>query len=162
MGVPGLEPGTFRLSVEHSNQLSYTPSRPITTKHNNNGQSQLRWRLAKAGDPNRRFSSRLPCSRLHPSRSIPPWRVAYLASPLRVTIKSHGVTGGEYKTRERIHRDMADSRLLVIPASCSRVADCNPELQSKVSIRFVQPQQFGFLLCPSHCSTVCRPGRKGP
>ena len=36
------------------------------------------------------------------------------------------VTGGEYKTRERIHRDMADSRLLAIPASWSRVADSNP------------------------------------
>ena len=39
---------------------------------------------------------------------------------------SLGVTGGEYKTRERIHRDMADSRLLAIPASWSRVADSNP------------------------------------
>jgi hypothetical protein len=27
------------------------------------------------------------------------------------------VTGGEYKTRERIHRTMADVRLLAIPAS---------------------------------------------
>jgi len=27
------------------------------------------------------------------------------------------VTGGEYKTRERIHRAMADARLLAIPAS---------------------------------------------
>ena len=27
------------------------------------------------------------------------------------------VTGGEYKTRERIHRGMADPRLLAIPAS---------------------------------------------
>jgi len=43
--------------------------------------------------------------------------------PASGEINSHGVTGGEYKTRERIHRDMADSRLLVIPASCSRVAD---------------------------------------
>ena len=39
---------------------------------------------------------------------------------------SHGLTGGVYKARERIHRDMADSRLLAIPASCSRVADYNP------------------------------------
>jgi hypothetical protein len=30
---------------------------------------------------------------------------------------SLGVTGGEYKTRERIQRDMADSRLLAIPTS---------------------------------------------
>jgi hypothetical protein len=35
------------------------------------------------------------------------------------------VTGGVYKTRERIHRHMADWRLLAIPASCRRVAACN-------------------------------------
>ena len=39
---------------------------------------------------------------------------------------SRGVTGGVYKTRERIHRDIADSRLLAIPTSRSRVADCDP------------------------------------
>jgi hypothetical protein len=39
---------------------------------------------------------------------------------------SHGVTGGVYKTRERIHRHPADWRLLAIPASCSRVSDYNP------------------------------------
>ena len=38
---------------------------------------------------------------------------------------SHGVTGGVYKTRERIQRSIADLRLLAIPPSCSRVADCN-------------------------------------
>ena len=40
---------------------------------------------------------------------------------------SHGVTGGVYKTRERIHRDIADSRLLAIPTSRSRVADSDPD-----------------------------------
>ena len=40
---------------------------------------------------------------------------------------SHGVTGGVYKARERIHRDMADSRLLAIPTSRSRVADSDPD-----------------------------------
>ena len=39
----------------------------------------------------------------------------------------HGVTGGVYKTRERIHRDIADSRLLAIPTSRSRVADSDPD-----------------------------------
>ena len=29
----------------------------------------------------------------------------------------HGLTGGVYKVRERIHRAMADARLLAIPAS---------------------------------------------
>ena len=38
----------------------------------------------------------------------------------------HGLTGGVYKARERIHRAMADARLLAIPASRSRVADCDP------------------------------------
>ncbi|KAG5103952.1 hypothetical protein JHK82_044078 [Glycine max] len=33
---------------------------------------------------------------------------------------SHSVTGGVYKARERIHRRMADRRLLAIPASCRR------------------------------------------
>ncbi len=34
---------------------------------------------------------------------------------------SHGVTGGVYKARERIHRDVADSRLLAIPTSRTAV-----------------------------------------
>lgn len=38
---------------------------------------------------------------------------------------SHDLTGGVYKTRERIHDDVADSSLLAIPASCRRVADDN-------------------------------------
>ena len=41
----------------------------------------------------------------------------------------HGVTGGVYKARERIHRSMADLRLLAIPASCRRVAAYNPNLE---------------------------------
>ena len=39
---------------------------------------------------------------------------------------SHGVTGGVYKARERIHRSIADLRLLAIPTSWGRVADPNP------------------------------------
>ena len=46
----------------------------------------------------------------------------------------HGVTGGVYKARERIHRGMADPRLLAIPASCSRVTDCNPNLDRLLAI----------------------------
>ena len=38
----------------------------------------------------------------------------------------HGLTGGVYKARERIHRAMADARLLANPASRSRVADSGP------------------------------------
>ncbi|KAF1856399.1 hypothetical protein Lal_00048595, partial [Lupinus albus] len=38
---------------------------------------------------------------------------------------SHGVTGGVYKARERIHRSIADLRLLAIPPSCRRHV-CSP------------------------------------
>ena len=43
------------------------------------------------------------------------------------TTHSHGVTGGVYKARERIHRSNADLRLLAIPTSQSRVADSDPD-----------------------------------
>ena len=36
------------------------------------------------------------------------------------------LTGGEYKTWERIHHSLADLWLLAIPASWSQVADSNP------------------------------------
>ena len=38
----------------------------------------------------------------------------------------HDLTGGEYKTQELIHRNVADLRLLAIPTSRSRVADSDP------------------------------------
>ena len=38
----------------------------------------------------------------------------------------HGLTGGVYKARERIHRAMADARLLANPALWGRVADPSP------------------------------------
>ena len=51
--------------------------------------------------------------------------------PLQVRPRTSGednsgdLTGGVYKTRERIQRSIADLRLLAIPPSCSRVADYN-------------------------------------
>ena len=66
---------------------------------------------------------RLPCYDLAPVTSFA------LGTDLPVTSGApsfHGLTGGVYKARVRIHRTMADVRLLVIPASCSRVADYNP------------------------------------
>jgi len=51
---------------------------------------------------------------------------SYFSIPASNEFNSHGVTGGEYKTRERIHRSIADLRLLAIPTSYTRVAECNP------------------------------------
>ena len=38
----------------------------------------------------------------------------------------HDLTGGVYKARERIHRGVADPRLLATPPSRSRVAGSDP------------------------------------
>ena len=67
---------------------------------------------------------RLPCYDLAPITCIALGR----ASPLRTSGAPgfHGLTGGVYKARERIHRAMADARLLANPASRSRVADSGP------------------------------------
>ena len=57
---------------------------------------------------------------------------------------SHGVTGGVYKTRERIHRDVTDSRLLAIPTSRSRVADSDPDYDRLSGIG--SPSRVGYPL----------------
>ena len=71
---------------------------------------------------------RLPCYDLVPITSLTldgsiPQRVR---PPASGAAHFHDLTGGVYKARERIHRDVADSRLLATPPSRSRVADCDP------------------------------------
>ncbi len=63
-----------------------------------------------------------PSHRLH-LRQLRPLRVQRLASG---EADFHDVTGGVYKARERIHRSVADLRLLAIPASRGRVAARDP------------------------------------
>ena len=48
-----------------------------------------------------------------------------VGSSISGAINFHDVTGGVYKARERIQGVVADTPLLAIPTSCSRVADCN-------------------------------------
>ena len=70
---------------------------------------------------------RLPCYDLAPvigltlGAAILAVRQTTLGAP-----NFRGLTGGVYKPRERIHRVIADTRLLAIPTSWSRVADSNP------------------------------------
>src|SRR5690606_26904304 len=79
---------------------------------------------------------RLPCYDFAPVTEL-----AFGRSLLAVRTRTsgtpgfHGVTGGVYKARERIHRGVADPRLLAIPASCRRVAACNPNLDQVCGIR---------------------------
>ena len=75
-----------------------------------------------------------------------------------VTPGFHGLTSGMYKARERIRRSVAVLRLLAIPTSCSRVADCNPNLGKFFGIS--SSSHFGNPLCfPLYY--VCSPERKG-
>ena len=60
---------------------------------------------------------------------------------------SHGVTGGVYKARERIHRGNADPRLLAIPTSRSRVADSDPDYEQLYGISALS-QVGNPLYCP--------------
>jgi hypothetical protein len=68
------------------------------------------------------------------------------------------VTGGVYKARERIHRCIADQRLLAIPTSCRRVAACNPNLE-RVS-RLANLRRVASH-CLAHCSTCVAQGVRG-
>src|SRR6266699_2229019 len=82
---------------------------------------------SKGGDP-AAPSGTATLLRLRPNRQPHLRRLR----PLRVRPPASGVanfrdvTGGVYKARERIHRDVADSRLLATPTSRGRVADPDP------------------------------------
>ena len=78
--------------------------------------------------------------------------------PASGATNSHGVTGGVYKARERIHRGNADPRLLAIPTSRSRVADCDPDYDWFYGIS--SPSRVGNpLYQPLY--DVCSPTYKG-
>src|SRR3954453_10078353 len=59
-----------------------------------------------------------PPSTTPPSKLVGPWASG--------VADFRDVTGGVYKARERIHRSVADLRLLATPTSWGRVADPNP------------------------------------
>ena len=69
---------------------------------------------------------RVPCYDLVPLTPLTFGR-SFLAVRPRTSGEDNSgdLTGGVYKTRERIQRSIADLRLLAIPPSCSRVADYN-------------------------------------
>ena len=94
---------------------------------------------------------RLPCYDLAPVTSFA------LTRPSRLhalgTSGSHGLTGGVYKARERIHRAMADARLLANPASW-RVADSNPYWDRFLGFA---PRRRVAALCTGHCNTCVAP-----
>ncbi len=69
---------------------------------------------------------RVPCYDLVPLTNLTFGRSLLAVGPRTSGEANSGdLTGSVYKTRERIQRSIADLRLLAIPTSCSRVADCN-------------------------------------
>ena len=83
---------------------------------------------------------------------LPPLRVS---SPTSGVANFHDVTGGVYNPRERIHRTMADARLLATPPSWGRVAA--PNLHWAGGWRFAAPRGVAAH-CHRHCSVCVAPG----
>ena len=145
MGLGGLEPPTSPLSGARSNHLSYRPSFSwslcsIARLAVLAGEWLARWMQVSCVDAlgwrsrsrkeviQPHLPIRLPCYDFTPvmNHSVASVLLA-VRLPASGATHSHGVTGGVYKARERIHRDNADSRLLAIPTSRSRVADSDPD-----------------------------------
>ena len=101
----------------------------------------------------------LPCYDFTPVTNS---TLGVLLQTVRVTTSGitsfHGVTGGVYKARERIHRCIADQRLLAIPTSCRRVAACNPNLERVY--RLASLCRFASH-CLAQCSTCVAQGVRG-
>jgi hypothetical protein len=112
VGLVGLEPTTPALSRRCSNQLSYRPQALIDYSFSLNRQpisvsAQLVTRRSRKEVIQPHLPIRLPCYDFTPVMN-PTVVIALLAVRLTTSGKthSHGVTGGVYKTRERIHRGM--------------------------------------------------------
>ena len=107
--MAGLEPATPALSAQCSNHLSYTPKSKEEAQEN----MLLRKEVIHPHLP-----VRIPCYDFTPItiHTLDAFLLA-VGPAASGADNSRGVTGGVYKTRERIHRSIADLRLLAIPAS---------------------------------------------
>ena len=94
---------------------------------------------------------RLPCYDLVPvtNHTFAEFLLA-VRYPTSGTTHFGDLTGGVYKTRERIHPIVADIGLLTIPASCRRVAACNPNWGRLLGLA---PPCGLAAHCTGHCST---------
>ena len=114
VGLAGVEPATSPLSGVRSNQLSYRPDHAGLSTHPLNNQitcadapmpPAVTPTLKEVIQP--QVPLRLPCYDFTPvidhtvASALPKVKL-----PASGATNSHGVTGGVYKARERIHRDM--------------------------------------------------------
>ena len=131
VGLGGLEPPASPLSGVRSNHLSYRPSLSSCglcrlLVRTSDRQLAVFWSQKEVIQPH--LPIRLPCYDFTPviGHTVASALLA-VRLPASGATNSHGVTGGVYKARERIHRSNADLRLLAIPTSRSRVADSDPD-----------------------------------
>ena len=115
----------------------------------------MKWSILRKEVIQPHLPIRLPCYDFTPiiSSTLDGWSLA-VTSPASGVSNSHSVTGGVYKARERIHRAMADARLLANPASWGRVADPSPNWDrlSRFDAICITPS-----LCTGHCNTCVAP-----
>ena len=109
VGLGGLEPPTPRLSSVCSNQLSYRPgirqaslnAQPIGVD------ARTRDAVSRKEVIQPHLPIRLPCYDFTPVMKLTVvGALLAVRQPASGEPHSHGVTGGVYKARERIHRDM--------------------------------------------------------
>ena len=117
VGLVGLEPTTPALSTQCSNQLSYRPKPALLIWPKPGSLATFQQPISVSVSKLLRISRkeviqphlpiRLPCYDFTPVTN-PAVVIALLAVRLTTSgrTRSHGVTGGVYKTRERIHRDI--------------------------------------------------------
>lgn len=107
VGLSGLEPPTSPLSGVRSNHLSYKPIDTVTLFHQTIcvSTSQVHFNGKEVIQP--QVPLRLPCYDFTPVMNhkvvsaLPKVKL-----PTSFATHSHGVTGGVYKARERIHRSI--------------------------------------------------------
>jgi hypothetical protein len=105
VGLDGLEPSTSPLSGVRSNHLSYSPKLLNQTICVNTQVAKPKLRFKEVIQP--QVPLRLPCYDFTPVMNH-----TVVSGPLTVSLPtsgathSHGVTGGVYKARERIHRSV--------------------------------------------------------
>ena len=111
VGLAGFEPATPRLSSVCSNQLSYKPGFTVSSIETIPERQPIGVGVDAAFSRKEviqpQVPLRLPCYDFTPV--MKPSVVSALLAvrlPTSARFHSHGVTGGVYKTRERIHRDM--------------------------------------------------------
>ena len=151
VGLSGFEPPASRLSGVRSNQLSYRPCREKISKKKSVHYHFLRRK--EVIQPH--VPVRLPCYDFAPVTDLTfnaslPLLTLGVRTAFSGTACFHGVTGGVYKTRERIHRGM-----LIRDYWRFRLHVVEFQTTIRTEARFVgflPPHDFRSV-CTSHCRT---------